>query len=82
MFEETSMAKAYLKRIPSKDDLKDFIDKITFTESELKIITGLYLEKKSAEAVANELGYSLQWVRKHHSNALFRVSNYIMSRNL
>lgn len=81
MNERTKMARAYLKGITTKADFKALLDKLFITELERKVVESIYLDGKSVEVTASNLGYSPQSIKLAHRRVLFKVSDYLYHKS-
>jgi hypothetical protein len=75
-----SLAKYYLKSIPTKKELTDFIDELNLSVNEEVVLREVYLNGKTLDFIADSvLGYSIQNVKVIHRKALLKVGSYIQS---
>lgn len=77
MDERTKLARAYIKGITTKDEFVALLDKLFITDLERSVIEKIYMEGKSCELIASELGYSTPTIKAVHRRVLIKVSNYI-----
>lgn len=72
-----SLAKAYLKSIVTKDDLRNLLDKLLLCDNEYIILKIVYLDNRSLDSIANLFGYSVQNVKIIYRKALLKVGSFI-----
>lgn len=77
MNDRTKLAKSYMKGIATKQEFKDLIGKLLLSDSEVYVLTEIYLHNKQLSIIADDLGYSVQTVKRIHRDVLTTVSNYI-----
>lgn len=77
MNERTKLAKSYMKGIATKKEFNDLLNKLLLSDTEITVLTEVYLHNRQLDIIANNLGYSIQTVKRIHRDALLTVSNYI-----
>ena len=75
----TGLGKYYLKSIATKDDLMFILNKLQLSDIEYAVLDKVYKENKDLSIVSEELGYSIQYIKVVHRNALIKVSTLIKS---
>ena len=66
-----------VKSINKKVDFYNLLDEIILTENEKKMMILYYVEGKSIEYIADELGYSVQGISKMHKRILSKLESLL-----
>ena len=66
-----------IKSINKKVDFYNLLDEIILNETEKKFMIMFYVEGKSLEFIADELGYSVQGISKMHKRILKKVESLL-----
>lgn len=66
-----------VKSINRKVDFYNLLDEIILTENEKKMMILYYVEGKSIEYIADELGYSVQGISKMHKRILNKLESLL-----
>ncbi len=72
-------AKAYVKSLSTKEELKNLLDSLVISTRDREVIERLYIECKSVDLTAYELSYSSVTVKRVNREFLIKV-NYIMEK--
>ena len=72
-----SLAKSYLKSLVTKEDLINLLNKLLLNDKERIVLEMIYLNHRSLDSIADDLGYSIQNIKVLHRKALLKVSSYI-----
>lgn len=76
------LAKAYLKSIPTKDDFNNLIERLILTDNEKEVLRRVYLNNENLGIIADDMGYSIQNIKKIHSSALVKIGGLVISNRI
>ena len=66
-----------VKSINRKIDFYNLLDQVILTENEKKMMILYYVEGKSLDYIADELGYSVQGISKMHKRILNKLEDLL-----